>query len=120
MVIAGLAFVFKEAYPLGPVSDNYFILVMLILSAFFGFLGVIALIMRFNNIRFRRKFAFSLFGVANFCIGGLSILYSILHPQTWLTILTYVFSFLAGIAILADIFFGKRNPSKFEREVLTT
>jgi hypothetical protein len=110
----------KEEYPNGPVSDNFFILVMVVLAAFFGFLGIITLFMRYDKgPKFRRKFFYCLFGVANVAIGVLSIPFSILHNAGILSILIYILGFLVGAAILIDIFFGKR-PVRGEREVLIT
>ncbi len=62
---------------------------------------------------------FSFLGVSNFCIGALSLFFTVQHRTAGvLAIFIYVISFLIGIIILADIFFGKRAPSKYEREVL--
>ncbi|HVM89512.1 MAG TPA: hypothetical protein VMT76_15095 [Puia sp.] len=118
IVIVGLIIIYKIANPLGPVSENYFVLVMVILSGFFGFLGAIALLLRFGSGKYRRKFMYSFFAVANFCIGILSVLYAIKYKTGGiLALLVYVFSLLIGCVMLADIFFGKRN-SKFEQEML--
>jgi low temperature requirement protein LtrA len=122
LVAVGLGFIIKEEYPNGTVSDNFFILIMVVLSAFFGFPGIITLFMRYNKgQKFRRKFIYCFFGVANVAIGILSILFSILHGASAgiLSIVIYIASFLVGVAILIDIFFGKRAP-KQEREVLIT
>jgi hypothetical protein len=97
-------------------------LIMLILSGFFGLLGVIALFVRYDKgPKFRRKFVYCFFGVANVAIGMLSIPFAILRSANVgiLSILVYLLGFLIGVAILIDIFFGKRNP-KQEREFLIT
>ena len=121
LVIIGLGILIKEVYPSGAVSDNYFILMMVILASFFGFLGVIVLFVRFDKgPKFRRRFVFCFFGVANVCIGIISIPFSILRKAGILSMMIYVGAFLVGAAILIDIFFGKRNPKKYEREVLIT
>ncbi|HLK28882.1 MAG TPA: hypothetical protein VKT28_09880 [Puia sp.] len=119
IVVVGLGIVMKEVYPIGLVSDNYFVLVMVILSGFFAFLGAMGLLMRFNKVKFRRKFMYSFLGVANICVGCLALFFGITHKTAGvLAIVIYVSSLLVGIVIIADIFFGKRAPSKFEREVL--
>ncbi len=119
IVIIGFGIIIKEVYPIGAVSDNYFVLVMVVLAAFFGFFGIIALFMRFDKVRFRRKFVYSFFGVINFCIGFLSIPFAIMRKTAGvLAVAIYVFSFLIGVIILTDIFFGKREPKNYEREVL--
>ncbi|MBS1948436.1 MAG: hypothetical protein JST47_11780 [Bacteroidetes bacterium] len=118
IVVAGLAVAFKILNPVSAVSENYFVPVMSILCAFFCLLGVVGLVVRFNTIKFRRKFIYSFFAVANFLVGGLSIFFAIRYKTEGLLALAiYIFSFLVGIILLADIFFGKRN-SKFEQEVL--
>jgi hypothetical protein len=118
LVALGLAFVIYEEYPNGSVTDNFFILIMVILSAFFGFLGIIMLFIRYDKgMKFRRKFVFCFFGVANIAIGVISIPFSVLHKAAMLSILIYIAGFLVGAAILIDIFFGKR-PVRQEREVL--
>lgn len=120
LVSIGIIFTLVETYPNGSVSDNFFILVMVILSAFFGLLGVVVLFVRYDKgVKFRRKFVYCLFGVANMAIGMLSIPFAILRSAGILSILVYVLGFLIGAAILIDIFFGKRNP-KQEREFLIT
>lgn len=120
LVAIGIVFILAEAYPNEPVSDNFFILIMVILSAFFGLLGIITLFVRYDKgTKFRRKFVYCLFGVANMAIGILSIPLAILRNAAILTILIYALGFLIGAAILIDIFFGKRNP-KQEREFLIT
>jgi drug/metabolite transporter (DMT)-like permease len=119
IIVVGLVILMKEALPIGAVSDNYFVLVMGILSGFFGSLGIIGLLMRLDKLKFRRKFFYSFFGVANFCIGGLSIFYAIRHKTAGpLALAVYIFSFVVGLVIIADIFFGKRPPKKYETEVL--
>jgi len=122
LVAIGIGFVLYQAYPNGSVSDIFFMLIMLILSGFFGLLGVIALFVRYDKgVKFRRKFVYSFFGVANLGIGILSIPFAILRRANVgiLSILVFVLGFLIGTAILTDIFFGKRNP-KQEREFLIT
>jgi hypothetical protein len=122
LVAVGLGIVIKEEYPGGALSDNFFILIMVVLSAFFSFLGIITLFMRFEKgAKFRRKFAYCLFGVANLAIGILSLPFAIMHSASAgiLSIIIYIVGFLIGVAILADIFFGKRSP-KQEREMLIT
>jgi len=119
IVIAGVIIVVKEANPMGEVTENYFTLLMLILSAFFGFIGLIVWIVRINHVRYRRKFIFSLAGVSNACVGGISLFYGIRHHAGLPTLLVFGFSLLVGASILYDIFFGKRAPRKFETEMLS-
>src|ERR1022692_4003261 len=112
LVAVGLGLIMYEGYPNGQVSNNFFILIMVVLSAFFGFLGIIMLFARYDKgVKFRRKFAYCFFGVANCAIGLISIAFSILHYKEVgiLSILIYIFGFLVGVAILIDIFFGKRT-----------
>lgn len=122
LVAIGIGFVLYQAYPNGSVSDIFFLLIMLILSGFFGFLGIITLFIRYDKgPKFRRKFVYCFLGAANMAIGILSIPFAILRSANVaaLSILVYVLGFLIGAAILIDIFFGKRNP-KQEREFLIT
>ncbi|HXB45684.1 MAG TPA: hypothetical protein VNV85_16570 [Puia sp.] len=118
LVVAGLGFLMYEGYPNGQQNDNFFILVMVVLSAFFGFIGIIMLFARYDKgIKFRRKFAYCFFGVANCAIGLISMPFSILHRAGILSILIYILGFLIGAVILIDIFFGKRTI-RHETEVL--
>ena len=120
LVVAGLVFLMYEGYPNGQQNDNFFILVMVVLSAFFGFIGIIMLFARYDKgVKFRRKFAYCFFGVANCAIGLISIAFSLLHYKEVgiLSIVIYIFGFLIGAAILIDIFFGKRTI-RHETEVL--
>ena len=120
LVAVGLFIILYEAYPSGAVSDNFFILIMVVLSSFFGFLSIIMLFIRFDKgAKFRRKFAYCFFGVANVAVGCISIPFSIIHKASVLTILIYVLGFLIGAVILIDIFFGKR-AIRHETEVLVS
>ncbi len=118
LVVVGLGLLMYEGYPNGQQNDNFFILIMVVLSAFFGFIGIIMLFARYDKgIKFRRKFAYCFFGVANCAIGLISMPFSILHRAGILSILIYILGFLIGAVILIDIFFGKRTI-RHETEVL--
>lgn len=118
LVAVGFFFIRYAVFPIGQGNDNFFILIMVVLSAFFGLLGVIMLYARYDKgMRFRRKFAYCFFGVANVAIGLISIPFSILHKAAILSILVYILGFLIGAVILIDIFFGKR-AIRHETEVL--
>jgi hypothetical protein len=120
LVAVGLGLLMYEGYPNWQQNDNFFILIMVVLSAFFGFIGIIMLFARYDKgIKFRRKFAYCFFGVANCAIGLISMPFSILHKAGILSILIYILGFLIGAVILIDIFFGKRTI-RHETEVLVS
>ena len=119
IVIIGMVLIVKGIYPDMAISDNYFVLLMAILSAFLAFFGIVVFYIRMGKIKFRRKFMYSFSGVANFCIGGISIFFALLYKTAGtLSMVVYAISFLVGVVMLADVFFGKRSPRKYENEML--
>ena len=118
IVSVGLGLILKVAYPDAMSNSNLFILITIILSAFFGALGIINLIIRFDRgPKYRRKFIYCFLGVANGMLGALSLPFSILHHASIIYMLVYLVVLAIGVIVMLDIFFGKRDV-RYEQEVL--
>jgi predicted Na+-dependent transporter len=104
-----------------PSQGSYFVLILYLLCAFAGLLmAPFVLIMRFTKgHKYRRRFVYTLTGTSNLFLGIISLPYSLTLKiqQIPAEILTGL-ALLAGLFILYDIFFGKREK-KTETEYLT-